>query len=64
SYYEQFLWDLEKRGVSNIDVPVLVIGIDATPAVDPGVRPTQSATSSHGSQRTLPGPKSSAGDGV
>ena len=30
SYYEQFLWDLEKRGVSNIDVPVLVIGIDST----------------------------------
>jgi hypothetical protein len=27
SYYEQFLWDLEARGVSNIDIPVLIIGI-------------------------------------
>lgn len=29
SYFEQFVWDLEKRGVSNIDVPVLIVGIDA-----------------------------------
>lgn len=29
SYFEQFVWDLEKRGVSNIDVPVMIIGIDA-----------------------------------
>lgn len=29
SYYEQFLWDLEARGVSNIDIPVLIIGIDS-----------------------------------
>lgn len=29
SYYEQIIWDLEARGVSNIDIPVLVIGIDA-----------------------------------
>ncbi len=28
SYFEQFVWDLEKRGVSNIDVPVMIIGID------------------------------------
>lgn len=28
SYFEQFVWDLEKRGVSNIDIPVLIIGID------------------------------------
>ena len=27
-YFEQFVWDLQKRGVSNIDVPVLIIGID------------------------------------
>ncbi len=27
SYFEQFVWDLETRGVSNIDVPVLIIGI-------------------------------------
>lgn len=27
SYFEQFVWDLEKRGVSNIDVPALIIGI-------------------------------------
>jgi hypothetical protein len=29
SYFEQFVWDLQKRGVSNIDVPVLILGIDA-----------------------------------
>ncbi|OHD61583.1 MAG: restriction endonuclease, partial [Spirochaetes bacterium GWF1_49_6] len=25
SYFEQFAWDLEKRGVSNIDIPVLIL---------------------------------------
>lgn len=29
SYFEQFVWDLEHRGVSNIDIPVLIIGISA-----------------------------------
>ena len=29
SYFEQFVWDLEARGTSNIDIPVLIIGIDA-----------------------------------
>ncbi len=28
SYFEQFVWDLEARGVANIDVPVLILGID------------------------------------
>jgi hypothetical protein len=28
SYFEQFAWDLEIRGVSNIDIPVLILGID------------------------------------
>jgi len=28
SYFEQFVWDLEKRGISNIDIPVMVVGID------------------------------------
>jgi hypothetical protein len=28
SYFEQIVWDLEKRGASNIDIPVLVLGID------------------------------------
>ncbi len=28
SYFEQFVWDLERRGVSNIDIPVLILGID------------------------------------
>lgn len=27
SYFEQFVWDLEQRGVSNIDIPVLILGI-------------------------------------
>ncbi len=29
SYFEQFVWDLEHRGVSNIDIPVLILGITA-----------------------------------
>lgn len=29
SYFEQFAWDLTHRGVSNIDTPVLILGIDA-----------------------------------
>jgi len=28
SYFEQFAWDLHHRGVSNIDIPVLILGID------------------------------------
>lgn len=28
SYFEQFIWDLEKRGTSDIDIPVMIIGID------------------------------------
>lgn len=29
SYFEQFAWDLEHRGTSNIDIPVLILGIDS-----------------------------------
>jgi hypothetical protein len=28
SYFEQFVWDLKQRGESNIDIPVLILGID------------------------------------
>jgi hypothetical protein len=28
SYFKQFVWDLEQRSTSNIDVPVLVLDID------------------------------------
>ena len=34
SYFEQFVCDLEHRGVSDIDIPVLILGIDTD-----GVRP-------------------------
>lgn len=27
SYFEQFVWDLEHRGVSDIDIPVLIYGV-------------------------------------
>ncbi|WP_353573314.1 BglII/BstYI family type II restriction endonuclease [Candidatus Albibeggiatoa sp. nov. BB20] len=27
SYFEQFVWDLKNRGISNIDLPVLILGI-------------------------------------
>jgi hypothetical protein len=29
SYFEQFVWDLRQRGVADIDIPVLILGIDA-----------------------------------
>jgi len=29
SYFEQFAWDLEHRGKADIDIPVLILGIDA-----------------------------------
>ena len=28
SYFEQFAWDLTQRGISDIDTPVLILGID------------------------------------
>ena len=27
SYFEQFVWDLERRGIADIDIPVLILGI-------------------------------------
>jgi hypothetical protein len=27
AYFEQFVWDLEKRGTADIDIPVLILGI-------------------------------------
>ncbi len=37
SYFEQFVWDLEERGISDIDIPVLILGIDSDPM--PGEEP-------------------------
>lgn len=28
SYFEQFVWDLKAHGVADIDIPVLILGID------------------------------------
>lgn len=28
SYFEQLVWDLKSRGVADIDIPVLILGID------------------------------------
>ncbi len=39
SYFEQFVWDLKQRGVSNIDIPVLIIGITSDIPVAPYQRP-------------------------
>lgn len=30
SYFEQLVWDLEKRGVADIDIPVLILGVTTT----------------------------------
>jgi hypothetical protein len=29
SYFEQFIWDLEHRGIADIDIPVLILGMVA-----------------------------------
>jgi hypothetical protein len=29
SYFEQFVWDLEHRGIADIDIPVLILGVSA-----------------------------------
>ncbi len=29
SYFEQFIWDLERRGIADIDIPVLILGVAA-----------------------------------
>jgi len=47
SYFEQFVWDLQQRGVSNIDVPVMILGIDIS------VNPTASPESSLTNQQSL-----------
>jgi hypothetical protein len=28
SCFEQFVWDLQSRGVADIDIPVLILGMD------------------------------------
>jgi hypothetical protein len=35
SYFEHFVWDLETRGVSNIDIPVMILGIDVDDSHEP-----------------------------
>ena len=36
SYFEQFVWDLKNRGVADIDIPVMILGIDAEDNASPG----------------------------
>lgn len=28
SYFAQFIWDLESRGVADVDIPVMILGLD------------------------------------
>jgi hypothetical protein len=36
AYFEQFTWDLKNRGTGNIDIPVLILGIDADVLIESG----------------------------
>jgi hypothetical protein len=36
SCFEQFVWDLKNRGVADIDIPVMILGIDAEDNASPG----------------------------
>lgn len=55
SCFEQFVWDLQKRGTADIDIPVLVLGVDAedqggsSDLSDPPVQPSRTGA--------MPGPK-------
>lgn len=40
AYFEQFTWDLESRGVGSIDIPVLILGIDADVLIEAPGDPT------------------------
>ena len=33
SYFEQFVWDLQQRGIADIDIPVLILGIGANDTI-------------------------------
>jgi len=41
SYFEQFVWDLENRGVADIDIPVLILGIDGESRNDHRIRESE-----------------------
>ena len=34
SYFEQFAWDLQERGISNLDIPVLILGVHSDEEID------------------------------
>lgn len=57
SYFEQFVWDLEHRGVSDIDIPVLVLAITAGRGKKPGTSPgpaDRAAETDEGQPYSLP----------
>ena len=67
SYFEQFVWDLESRGVSDIDIPVLILGLDAVDGThsDPPSkrdRSPKSVSKMRSKHRRGPPPKSSTID--
>ena len=40
SYFEQFAWDLQRRGTADIDIPVLIIGITSSAGANsPATKP-------------------------
>ncbi len=41
SYFEQFVWDLQQRGNADIDIPVLIIGIDTDGVPEEPTKETQ-----------------------
>lgn len=52
AYFEQFTWDLKTRGVGNIDIPVLILGIDADVLIDNGNETPLASEPSEVLQRT------------
>jgi hypothetical protein len=56
SYIEQFVWDLKKRGVSNIDIPVLILGVDADETTTESVTLVKKVRRRFAT-KTKPGPK-------
>ena len=57
SYFEQMVWDMVHRGVADIDIPVLILGIDRDMPSASGIPPQASRRMRRGAK---PGPKRKA----
>jgi Restriction endonuclease BglII len=53
AYFEQFTWDLKNRGTGDIDIPVLILGIDADVLIEAGSEASVAGEAAEVTQVTL-----------